>query len=159
MCWIVFDYISGCREYHSQCPTAQDVRNIVNLHLSEKEKLDNTLPSSIVIGPFHVSVEGVKQNLSKKRKALATSMLDLLAKNLHLQVENVSFTVLWLVLHLSLYFGGHHCREFGIASFFTYTSGWHTRDWWPDFQRCYALTIAINSNGSFERSAPLKTRT
>ncbi|XP_034631618.1 dynein heavy chain 1, axonemal-like [Trachemys scripta elegans] len=83
------DINSFLKEYQAQCPSAQDVRNIVNLHLSEKEMLDNTLPSSIIIGPFYVSIEGVKQNLSKKRKALATSMLDLLAKNLHLQVENI----------------------------------------------------------------------
>lgn len=85
----VFTY----RDYQEQCPSAQDVMTIVNTHLSEMENLDNSLPTSIVIGPFHVSVEGVKQNLSKKYKALATSMLDLLAKNLHLQVENVSYLV------------------------------------------------------------------
>ncbi|CAM5127491.1 unnamed protein product [Eretmochelys imbricata] len=83
------DIHSFLKEYQAQCPSAQDVRKIVNLHLSEKEMLDNTLPSSIIIGPFYISIEGVKQNLSKKRKALATSMLDLLAKNLHLQVENI----------------------------------------------------------------------
>nr|XP_013047409.2 dynein axonemal heavy chain 1 isoform X1 [Anser cygnoides]XP_047928500.1 dynein axonemal heavy chain 1 isoform X1 [Anser cygnoides]XP_047928502.1 dynein axonemal heavy chain 1 isoform X1 [Anser cygnoides]XP_047928506.1 dynein axonemal heavy chain 1 isoform X1 [Anser cygnoides] len=77
------------KDYQEQCPSAQDVMTIVNTHLSEMENLDNSLPTSIVIGPFHVSVEGVKQNLSKKYKALATSMLDLLAKNLHLQVENI----------------------------------------------------------------------
>lgn len=69
------------------------MKSIVNMHLSEKENLDNALPSSIVIGPFHVNIEGVKQNLSEKYKALATSMLDILAKNLHLQVENVSYLV------------------------------------------------------------------
>ncbi|CAM4600221.1 unnamed protein product [Caretta caretta] len=83
------DIHSFLKEYQAQCPSAQDVRKIVNLHLSEKEMLDNTLPSSIIIGPFYISIEGVKQNLSKKRKALATSMLDLLAKNLHIQVENI----------------------------------------------------------------------
>uniref|UniRef100_A0A8C3K8B9 Dynein axonemal heavy chain 1 n=1 Tax=Calidris pygmaea TaxID=425635 RepID=A0A8C3K8B9_9CHAR len=76
------------REYKEQCPPAQEVMDIVNMHLAEKENLDNTVPSSIVIGPFHVSIEGVKQNLSEKYKALATSMLDILAENLHLQVED-----------------------------------------------------------------------
>ncbi|NXL44771.1 DYH1 protein, partial [Podilymbus podiceps] len=77
------------RDYEEQCPSAQEVMSIVNMHLSEKENLDNTLPTSIVIGPFHVNIEDVKQNLSKKYKALATSMLDILAKNLHLQVVNI----------------------------------------------------------------------
>lgn len=69
------------------------MREIVNKHLAEKELLDNSLPSFMVIGPFHLSVEGVKQSLSKKCKALATSMLDILARNLHRQVEDVSFIV------------------------------------------------------------------
>lgn len=81
------------RDYEEQCPPAQEVMSIVNMHLSEKENLDNTLPSSIVIGPFHVRIDNVKQNLSKKYNRLATSMLDILAKNLHLQVENVSYLV------------------------------------------------------------------
>lgn len=63
---------------------------MVLTHLREKEILDNSLPSSIVIGPFYINVDNVKQSLSKKHKALATSMLDILAKNLHSQVEDVS---------------------------------------------------------------------
>lgn len=82
--------LSISRQYEVQCPPAQEVREIVNMHLAEKEVLDNSLPGCIVIGPFHLSVEGVRQNLSKKCKALATSMLDILAKNLHNQVEDVS---------------------------------------------------------------------
>ncbi|XP_037242845.1 dynein heavy chain 1, axonemal [Falco rusticolus] len=77
------------RDYEEQCPSAQEVMSIVNVYFSEKDNLDNTLPSSIVIGPFYVSIEGVKRNLSEKYKVLATSMLDILAKNLHLQVENI----------------------------------------------------------------------
>lgn len=63
---------------------------MVLTHLQEKEILDSSLPTSIVIGPFYINVDNVKQSLSKKRKALATSMLDILAKNLHKEVEDVS---------------------------------------------------------------------
>lgn len=63
---------------------------MVLTHLREKEIMDNSLPSSIVIGPFYINVDNVKQSLSKKRKALATSMLDILAKHLHKEVEDVS---------------------------------------------------------------------
>ncbi|KAJ6667676.1 hypothetical protein lerEdw1_015997 [Lerista edwardsae] len=83
------DIRSLIKEYEVQCPPAQEVREIVNEHLTQKEILDNSLPGSIVVGPFHLSVEGVRQNLSKKCKALATSMLDLLAQNLHTQVEDI----------------------------------------------------------------------
>lgn len=77
------------RAYQTQCPSADVVREVVLTHLKEKEVLDNSLPSSIVIGPFYINVDNVKQSLSKKRKALATSMLDILAKNLHKEVDSV----------------------------------------------------------------------
>lgn len=78
------------RTYQNQCPSAEAVREVVLTHLKEKEILDNSLPSSIIIGPFYINVDNVKQSLSKKLKALATSMLDILARNLHKEVDSVS---------------------------------------------------------------------
>lgn len=63
---------------------------MVLTHLREKEILDSSLPSSVIIGPFYINIDNVKQSLSKKCKALATAMLDILAKNLHKEVDNVS---------------------------------------------------------------------
>ncbi|XP_053075250.1 dynein axonemal heavy chain 1 isoform X4 [Acinonyx jubatus] len=83
------DITTFLKAYQTQCPSAEEVREVVLTHLREKEILDSSLPSSIVIGPFYVNVDNVKQSLSKKRKALATSMLDILAKNLHKEVDNV----------------------------------------------------------------------
>lgn len=77
------------RAYQTQCPPAEEVRQVVLTHLQEKEVLDSSLPSSIIIGPFYINVDNVKQSLSKKCKALATSMLDILAKNLHKEVYDV----------------------------------------------------------------------
>ncbi|XP_072203968.1 dynein axonemal heavy chain 1 [Excalfactoria chinensis] len=77
------------KDYQEQCPSAEEVTAIVNTYLSEKENLDNSLPTSVIIGPFTVRVGVVKQNLSKKYEALATSMLDLLAENLHSKVESI----------------------------------------------------------------------
>lgn len=62
---------------------------MVLTHLKEKEILDNSLPSSIIIGPFYINVDNVKQSLSKKRKTLAISMMDILAKSLHKEVDSV----------------------------------------------------------------------
>ncbi|XP_036594745.1 dynein heavy chain 1, axonemal [Trichosurus vulpecula] len=76
-------------DYEKVCPPAAEVREVVMSHLQEKEILDNSLPSNIIIGPFFINVENTKQNLSKKRKALATSMLDILAKNLHQEVDGI----------------------------------------------------------------------
>ncbi|KAL1763660.1 dynein heavy chain 1, axonemal [Sigmodon hispidus] len=82
------DITTFLKTYQIQCPLAEEVREVVITHLKEKEILDNSLPSSIIIGPFYINVDNVKQSLSKKRKALATSMLDILAKNLHKEVES-----------------------------------------------------------------------
>lgn len=78
------------RDYQTRSPSAEEVQKVVLTHLREKEILDSSLPSSLIIGPFYINVDNVKQSLSKKRKALATSMLDILAKNLHKEVEDVS---------------------------------------------------------------------
>ncbi|XP_022353638.1 dynein heavy chain 1, axonemal [Enhydra lutris kenyoni] len=83
------DIATFLKDYQTRCPTASEVREVVLTHLQEKEILDSSLPSSIVIGPFYINVDNVKQSLSKKRKALATSMLDILAKNLHKEVDSI----------------------------------------------------------------------
>ena len=60
------------------------------MHLEEKEKLENTIPSNIIIGPFWVNTENTRQALSKKRKALSNAVLELLARQLRKQADDVS---------------------------------------------------------------------
>ncbi|XP_075430348.1 dynein axonemal heavy chain 1 isoform X2 [Ascaphus truei] len=80
-------FITGFR---AQNPSAVEVKFAVEQHLLEKERLDNSLPNSIIIGPFHISIEVVKQNLSRKCKALSIALLELLAKNSRKEMENIS---------------------------------------------------------------------
>ncbi|XP_044079595.1 dynein axonemal heavy chain 1 isoform X1 [Siniperca chuatsi] len=68
--------------------TSQEVKKKVEQHLKEKERLEHSLPSSIVIGPFIVRVEAVRQALSNKRKALANALLDQLVLKLRKQVDD-----------------------------------------------------------------------
>jgi len=75
---------------HNAEQTAQEVKTAAEQHLKEKERLEHSLPSSIVIGPFFVRVEAVRQSLTKKRKALARALLDQLALRLSTQIETVS---------------------------------------------------------------------
>lgn len=70
--------------------TSQEVKKQVEQHLKEKERIEQSLPSSIVIGPFIVRVEAVRQALSSKRKALANTMLAHLALKLRKQIDDVS---------------------------------------------------------------------
>ncbi|XP_078000357.1 dynein axonemal heavy chain 1-like isoform X2 [Glandiceps talaboti] len=76
------------KEYDAKEHTAAEVKKEIELHLAEKEKLENSIPSSIVIGPYHVNTETVRQGLSKKRKALANALLELLAKKLRKQADD-----------------------------------------------------------------------
>ena len=62
----------------------------VEQHLKEKERLELSLPSSIVIGPFCVRVEAVRQALANKQKALVNAMLNHLVRKLRKQVDDVS---------------------------------------------------------------------
>ncbi|MEE6527642.1 hypothetical protein FKM82_029170, partial [Ascaphus truei] len=78
------------RGFRAQNPSAVEVKFAVEQHLLEKERLDNSLPNSIIIGPFHISIEVVKQNLSRKCKALSIALLELLAKNSRKEMENIS---------------------------------------------------------------------
>ena len=78
------------REYEATDHTAAEVKKEIETHLEQKEVLENIIPSSIMIGPFYISTENVRQALSKKRKALANALLELLAQKLRTQAEDVS---------------------------------------------------------------------
>ncbi|XP_038627172.1 dynein heavy chain 1, axonemal [Tachyglossus aculeatus] len=77
------------KDYQENCPTAREVKKLVNKYQGNKQILDNDLPNSIVIGPFCINVEDVKSHLSQKCQTLAMSLLDILSKNLHQEVENI----------------------------------------------------------------------
>ncbi|XP_022600673.1 LOW QUALITY PROTEIN: dynein heavy chain 1, axonemal-like [Seriola dumerili] len=68
--------------------TSQEVKKEVEQHLKEMEKIQHSLPSCIVIGPFIVRVDTVRQALSSKRKALANAMLRHLALKLRKKVDD-----------------------------------------------------------------------
>ena len=63
----------------------------VEMHLQAREVLEGILPSNIIIGPFFVNTDNVRQALSKKRKNLSNAVLELLAKKLRQQADEVSF--------------------------------------------------------------------
>lgn len=84
-------YIFVSLRLHSQeNQTLQEVKQEVLVHLREMRLLDQTIPSAIIIGPFAVSIEAIRQTLVKKREALAKALLDRLALRLHQQMQDVS---------------------------------------------------------------------
>jgi len=86
-CW--FSSIRASAHKQAE-PTAQELKKEVLELLREKERLESSLPSLIVIGPFAVGVETVRQALSRKRSALARGLLDHLASTLRRHVDRVS---------------------------------------------------------------------
>ena len=77
--------------------SAVEVKQEVEMHLPEKEILEGLIPSNIIVGPFYTNTENVRQALSKKRKALSNVVLELLAKKLRTQADDVSvhFQLVW----------------------------------------------------------------
>ncbi|XP_051804747.1 dynein axonemal heavy chain 1-like isoform X2 [Acanthochromis polyacanthus] len=73
---------------HNFEQTSQELKKEVEQHFKEKERIELSLPSSIVIGPFVVHVEGVRLSLSQKRKALANALLDRFVLKLRNQIDN-----------------------------------------------------------------------
>lgn len=70
--------------------SVKDLKKEVEMHLKDKQKLEQTLPSSIVIGPFFVRVEAVRSKLANKKKALAAALLEYIVEKLRLRIENVN---------------------------------------------------------------------
>ena len=64
----------------------QEIEN----HLKDKEAIENSIPVSVVIGPFWVTCDGIRQSLAKKKKSLANSVLEFLAKKLRKQADEVN---------------------------------------------------------------------
>jgi len=69
--------------------SAAEMKAEVESHLKKKVALESVLPTSILIGPFYVSTDGVRQGISKKHRNLANAVLELLAKKLRTQAEEV----------------------------------------------------------------------
>ena len=76
-------------EYDSQDHSAVEVKQEIEKHLAEKEILENSIPSMIVIGPFQINTDTVRQKLAAKRKTLANQVIELLAKKLRKQNDEV----------------------------------------------------------------------
>ncbi|OCT85694.1 dynein heavy chain 1, axonemal [Xenopus laevis] len=78
------------KDFQSKNSSALEIKLAVQENLLEKERLDNALPSSIIVGPFQINIEGLKQNLSRKRRNLSNALLELLAKSLRKEMDDIS---------------------------------------------------------------------
>ena len=81
------------RDYEMQSHTALEVKQEVEMHLKEKDIIEATIASNIIIGPFWVNTDSVRQALSKKRKNLSNAVLEYLARHLRKQADEVLILV------------------------------------------------------------------
>ena len=51
--------------------------------------MEQTLPQSVVIGPFHINTDSVRLALARKHKEIAHALLDFLVKQLRKETEEV----------------------------------------------------------------------
>lgn len=77
------------RKFSQEDHTATQVKQEILMHLEKKDKIEASIPTNIVIGPFWVNCEQIRQMLSKKCKTLANSVLEVLAKKLRSQADSV----------------------------------------------------------------------
>ena len=61
---------------------AKEIKAAVDEQYLLAKLILNDLPSNILIGPYHVQVESVRQKLSKKHKQLGEAILELLVQKL-----------------------------------------------------------------------------
>lgn len=89
---------------HNAEGSSQELKAEVEQHLKEMEIIEQSLPSSLVIGPFLVRVDAVRKSLTKKRKSLATALLEHLVQKLRVQIDKVSLCIFIYFEHKLLSF-------------------------------------------------------
>ena len=140
------------REFDAQEHTAAQVKAEVDMHLAEKERLEATMPSSIVVGAFWINTENVRQSLAKKRKALGNAVLELLAKKLRNQADEVIAILLRLLMRFIIFDRLSACNAERSFVQFAHTGlpdlGLWTRicNIFQKFDSCYTEKNFINSS-------------
>ena len=85
-------------EFGSTDKTVNQIRAEIDMQLKEKENIEKTLPQNIVIGPFYVNCDTIRQALSKKRKELANALLEYVVSRLKKKSEEVC-TLFYCCIH------------------------------------------------------------
>ncbi|CAH8652543.1 unnamed protein product [Schistosoma rodhaini] len=86
----ILDITAHLKAYESKNLSVLEIKQEIEKYLQEKETVEQIIPSFIIIGPFYVNTEPVRQNLSKKYKALINALSELLAKQLRKQADTIS---------------------------------------------------------------------
>ncbi|CAF4290444.1 unnamed protein product, partial [Rotaria sp. Silwood2] len=63
------------KEFEKTEKSIEEYRNEVLMHVREKDKLEKNIPVSIVIGPYYIFAQKLREALSNKRKLLIEALL------------------------------------------------------------------------------------
>ena len=86
-------------EFGSTDKTVNQIRAEIDVQLKEKENIEKTLPQNIVIGPFYVNCDTIRQALSKKRKELANALLEYVVSRLKRKADEVNGSTVFMFHH------------------------------------------------------------
>ena len=80
------------RDFEKTEKSIEDYRNEILVHIHEKDKLEKSIPTSIIIGPYFISAQKLREALSNKRKALVEALLASQTRKARTKTEEV-----WIV--------------------------------------------------------------
>ena len=63
------------RDFEKTEKSIEEYRNEILMHMKEKNKLEKNIPASIVVGPYYVLAQKLRETLSNKRKQLVEALL------------------------------------------------------------------------------------
>ena len=78
------------RDFEKTEKSIEEYRNEIQMHLREKDLLEKTIPNSIVIGPYFIFAQKLRDALSNKRKALMEALLVSQTRKARAKTEEVN---------------------------------------------------------------------
>lgn len=88
---ILFNFIAH-RHYKDEQHSPAEFKEEISYHYKMKWNLEMTLPASIIIGPFNIITEPLKQFLVNKRQEICTKLLEVLTAMMKGYIEEVMST-------------------------------------------------------------------
>lgn len=86
---LFFLAIVSCRDFKNADHTAAEVKDEISFHFKMKSILELTLPKDIVIGPFRVNIQPLRQFLIQKRQNCCTQLLVMFTESLRARIDVV----------------------------------------------------------------------
>jgi hypothetical protein len=74
-CFVFLYCYSSSRDFEKTEKSIEEYRNEILMHARECDKLEKSIPMSIIIGPYYISVQKIRETLVNKRKASIEALL------------------------------------------------------------------------------------